>query len=148
VRYPPNLAVSHRSILSLQLAFFVKDYPNALKAANAFDSKLKSDASAYSNDYYPALALAARQVMAQVEITVGRNADGTLNRDDVLIFMHGTRTSAIEEIYASAPFWLYINPELLRMLLQPIINEQIRKGMLFAAQGAVMDLGEFPGDGD
>jgi hypothetical protein len=92
--------------------------------------------------------LAARQVMAKVEITVGRNADGTLNRDDVLIFMHGPRTSAIEEIYASAPFWLYVNPELLRMLLQPIINEHIRKGISSASQGAVTDLGEFTGHGD
>ena len=148
MRFPPKSAISHRSILSIQLAFFIKDYPNALKAANAFDSKLQADASVYSSDYYPALALAARQVMAQVEITVGRNADGTLNRDDVLIFMHGTRTSAIEELYASAPFWLYLNPELLRLLLQPIINEHIRKGISSASQGAVIDLGEFPSHDD
>jgi len=99
----------------------------------------------YSDDYYPALAFAARQVMAQVEVTVGRNADGTLNRDDVLIFTHGVRTSAIEELYASAPFWLYVNPELLRLLLQPIINEHIRKGISSASQGAVVDLGKFQG---
>ena len=86
--------------------------------------------------------------MAQVEITVGKNADGTLNRDDVLMFMHGLRTSAIEELYASAPFWLYLNPELLRLLLQPIINEYTRKGISSASQGAVMDLGEFPSHDD
>jgi len=55
--------------------------------------------------------------------------------------MHGPRTSAIEELYASAPFWLYLNPELLRMLLQPIINEHIRKGISSASMGAVIDLG-------
>ena len=86
--------------------------------------------------------------MAQVELTVGKHPDGTFNRDDTLMFMHGPRTSAIEELYASAPFWLYLNPELLRMLLQPIINEHIRKGISSASQGAVMDLGEFPGYGD
>jgi len=139
---PSRLAISYRSIV--QLAFFIKDYPIALKTAKAFDSKLKSDASVYSGDYYPALAFAARQVVAQVEVTVGKNADGTLNRDDVLIFMHGSRTSAIEELYASAPFWLYVNPELLRLLLQPIINEHIRKGISSASQGAVVHLGESP----
>ena len=137
----PKWAISHRSIRPHQLSFFIKDYPNALQAANAFDSKLKSDADKYSSDYYSALALAARQVMAHVEVTVGKNADATLNRDDVLIFMHGSRTNAIEEIYASAPFWLYLNPELLRLLLQPIINEQSRKGISSASQGAVIDLG-------
>ena len=86
--------------------------------------------------------------MAQVEITVGKNVDGTLNRDDVLMFMHGPRASAIEELYASAPFWLYVNPELLRLLLQPIINEHIRKGISSASQGAVIDLGEFPNHSD
>ena len=144
MRFPSKSAISHRSILSVQLAFFIKDYPNALQTARAFDSKLKSDASVYSNNYYPALAFAARQVMAQVEITVGKNADGTLNRDDVLIFMHGIHTSAIVELYASAPFWLYVNPELLRLLLQPIINEHIRKGISSASQGAVAHLGESP----
>jgi hypothetical protein len=59
-------------------------------------------------------------------------------------FMHGDRTSAIEELYASAPFWLYLNPELLKFLLQPIINEHTRKGISSASQGAVTDLGEFP----
>lgn len=82
--------------------------------------------------------------MAKVEITVGRNPNGSPNRDDVLMFMHGDRTSAIEELYASAPFWLYLNPELLKLLLQPIINEHIRKGISSASQGAVTDLGESP----
>jgi len=86
--------------------------------------------------------------MAQVEITVGRNADNTLNGDDILIFMHGPRTSAIEEIYASAPFWLYLKPEILRLLLQPIINEHTRKGISSASEGAVIDLGGFPSHGD
>ena len=102
----------------------------------------------YSSDYYSALALAARQVFAQVEITVGRNADGSFNHDDILMFMHGDRVNAIEELYASAPFWLYLNPDLLSLLLQPIINEHIRRGISSASQGAVMDLGEFPGHDD
>jgi len=132
----------------LQLAWFIQDYPNALQAAKAFDTNLQSAAAAYGPDYYPVLTLAARQVMAQVELTVSKNSDGTFNRDDTLMFMHGSRTSAIEELYASAPFWLYLNPELLRMLLQPIINEHIRKGISSASQGAFIDLGGFPGHGD
>jgi hypothetical protein len=142
---PSNLAVSHQSIPLLQLSFFIKDYPRALEAAKAFDSNLQTVAANYGNDYYAALAMAARQVLAQVEVTVGRNANGTFNRDDILIFMHGDRTSAIEELYASAPFWLYLNPELLRLLLQPIINEHTRMGISSASQGAIIDLGELPG---
>lgn len=132
-----------------QLAWFIQDYPNALQAAQAFDNKLKQAADKYGSDYYPVLTLAARQVMAQVELTVGKHPDGKFNFDDTLMFMHGSRTSATEELYASAPFWLYFNPELLRMLLQPIINEHIRQGISSASQnGAVMDLGEFLGHDD
>lgn len=124
-----------------QISFSLQDYNNALATANNFDSTLKASAAAVNANYYPILALAARQVFARVEITVGKRADGSLNPDDTLAFLRADRTSAIEELYASAPFWLYVNPELLRLMLQPIVNEHKRIGTTAASGGTVLDLG-------
>ena len=107
------------------------DYNNALAAANAFDSKLQSDATAINPDYYPVVLL---------DRDYSRHVGRRLAQDDTLAFLKGDRTSAIEELYASAPFWLYINPELLR-LLQPIVNEHMRLGIAAASGGVVPDLG-------
>lgn len=96
---------------------------------------------AVNANYYPILALAARQVFARIEITVGKRPDGSFNPDDTLAFLKADRTSAIEELYASAPFWLYVNPELLRLMLQPIVNEHKRIGATGASGGTVLDLG-------
>jgi len=96
---------------------------------------------AISTNYFSVLALAARQVFARMELTVGKRADGSLNPDDTLAFLRTDRTSAIEELYASAPFWLYTNPELLRLMLQPFINEHKRIGAGGALGGVVQDLG-------
>jgi Domain of unknown function (DUF4965) len=114
-----------------------------LATANAFDSKLQTDTATINANYYPVVSLAARQVFARVEITVGKRADGSLNPDDALAFLKEDRTSAIEILYASAPFWLYVNPELLRLLLQPIVNEHKRIGIAAASNGVVQDLGRW-----
>lgn len=65
------------------------DYPNMLARANAFDSKLASDALAITpqnSDYANILALSARQLFGAIEITSGW--DGTTQiSTDIMAFM-------------------------------------------------------------
>lgn len=72
-----------------QISFFLGDYSNAIKSAQAFDLKLSTDAIKISEDYASLVPLSVRQALGSIEITVSKDANGTYNTDDVLIFMKG-----------------------------------------------------------
>jgi hypothetical protein len=78
----------------IQVTQFLQDYAAALSTAQAFDAKVRSDASAISSDYADIVDLSIRQAMAAIEITVSKNDDGTFNADDILVFMKGQKRLA------------------------------------------------------
>lgn len=80
------------SLPRFQISFFLGDFQNAVTSANSFDSKVNSDASKISSDYASIVELSIRQVLGATEITVSKNADGTFNTSDVLVFMKGLST--------------------------------------------------------
>lgn len=67
----------------------MNDYSNALSSAQAFDTKLQSDASAISSDYAEVVALSVRQALGAMEITVSKNGVNSWNTSDVLVFLKG-----------------------------------------------------------
>ena len=67
----------------------MSDYSNAVESAESFDSQVQSDAFKISSDYAAIVALSIRQAFASTEITISKNADGSFNTSDVLIFMKG-----------------------------------------------------------
>lgn len=73
-----------------QVTSFLKDYSAALTRAQAFDSKVQSDASAISTDYASIAALSVRQAFGATELTVSKNSAGGFNTSDVLMFMKGS----------------------------------------------------------
>lgn len=68
----------------------MNDFSGALSRANAFDTKVNSDASKISQDYASIVALSIRQALAATEITISRNSDGSFNVNDVIVFMKGS----------------------------------------------------------
>ncbi|KAG8806415.1 hypothetical protein FRC19_007267, partial [Serendipita sp. 401] len=106
------------------ISFFLNDYELAVSSANNFDSKLSTAASQISGTYSDLAVLAARQVASHIEVTVSTGSDGKLNASDVMVFMGNDGVNRLEEIYASAPFWIYLNPEILRLMLLPNIRWQ------------------------
>ncbi|KAG8767092.1 hypothetical protein FRC15_005929, partial [Serendipita sp. 397] len=106
------------------ISFFLNDYELAVSSANNFDSKLSTAASQISGTYSDLAGLAARQVASHIEVTVSTGSDGKLNASDVMVFMGNDGVNRMEEIYASAPFWIYINPDILRLMLLPNIRWQ------------------------
>ncbi|KAG8851725.1 hypothetical protein FRC20_001668, partial [Serendipita sp. 405] len=104
------------------ISFFLNDYDSAVTSANNFDSKLNIAASQISSNYADLTILAARQVASHIEVTVSTGSDGRLNASDVMVFMGNDGVNRMEEIYASTPFWIYTNPEILRLMLLPNIR--------------------------
>jgi hypothetical protein len=67
----------------------MNDYSSALSTAEAFDTKLQTDASAISSDYADVVALSVRQAFGAMEITVSSDGDNSWNSSDVLVFLKG-----------------------------------------------------------
>ena len=68
------------------ISAFIADFDGALGRAKTFDSKVKSDAGKISSDYVGIVELSIRQALAAIEITIAKNADGTWNTGDPLVF--------------------------------------------------------------
>ena len=70
----------------------LEDYPNIYARATDFDNKLTSDALAITpqnSDYANIVALSARQLFGNIELTSGW--DGTTHvPTDIMAFMRGT----------------------------------------------------------
>ncbi|KAF9042247.1 hypothetical protein BJ165DRAFT_260171 [Panaeolus papilionaceus] len=107
---------------------FIAGFPKAMENAVALDTRIMNDAGKVSTDYADLVALSLRQTMGAIEITSVQNSDGSWKDKDVKIFMRdngiGRRTNAVETVYASFPTFLYLNPELARYLLEPLLDYQ------------------------
>ena len=119
---------------------FLADYPNAWNRANQLDQKISANASAISSDYQNLVALAARQVFGATELTGGNSPS------DVMMFMkdvgtsrfvlsdslqgcissnqHYRRMNPVDVLYASFPFFLYLNATYAGHLLTPLLEYQ------------------------
>ncbi|KAJ8515462.1 hypothetical protein ONZ45_g7115 [Pleurotus djamor] len=117
--------------------FVLDDFPRALTNADALDNKIKLAGDAISPEYASLLALSARQAMSAMEITLPIPGAGqSWNQSDVKAYMknigagtetNGNPSSSVNDVsilYASFPFFLYLNPEIGRYLLTPLLEYQ------------------------
>jgi len=135
-----------------------KDYAATAKEAKLWTMKLRNDvAYYYAQDkvtdthaevsslseeelYYAIVALSARQILAANVLTESANnttgptifqkeisSDGKVNTADV--------------IYPALPFWLYANPEVLRLLLKPVFEFQ--ESGIYHERYTMHDIGRF-----
>ncbi|KAJ3967181.1 hypothetical protein EV361DRAFT_931862 [Lentinula raphanica] len=129
------------------LTFLMNDSSNALQRAIALDNNITTAANAISSNYADLVTLAARQVMAGMEITVGVGSNGQINASDIQFFMkdigNSQRTNPVEVLYASLPAILYFNATWTRYLLEPLL--QYQQSSLYQLSLASQDLGSaFP----
>ncbi|KAK7060514.1 hypothetical protein VNI00_001279 [Paramarasmius palmivorus] len=98
---------------------FLGDYDSALSRAKALDTKVNDDASKISADYAGVVALSVRQFFGTIELTLSRKADGSLDTDDVLVFMKGNNgnMNTVDVIFPAWPAMLYFNPLIGKYLL-------------------------------
>ncbi|EIW78712.1 DUF1793-domain-containing protein [Coniophora puteana RWD-64-598 SS2] len=126
---------------------FVADYSTALSDANTFDAKVKSDASAISDHYYALVALTIRQAFGGLELTLGKNSDGSWNTDNPYLFLKEISSDGnMQTVDVMFPMWplvLYTNPTLGKYLLKPLLDFQATG--IWTYGYAVHDLGQkFP----
>ena len=117
----PSLWTAYYSSDTDALDFFYGDYSNAVTTSEAFDSQVATDATAAGGqDLLTLTSLAARQAMAGSELAGDKtksyffmkeiSSDGNAQTVDVMFPLH--------------PFLLYANPELLKMILDPLFENQ------------------------
>ncbi|KAF5390714.1 hypothetical protein D9757_002684 [Collybiopsis confluens] len=107
---------------------FIQDYSDALDRANNLDAQVNKDASAVSSDYAGLVALSIRQLLGATEITISQNVDGSYNTNDVLVFFKEISSdgnvNTVDVIYPAWPGFLYLNPELGKLLLEGLFAYQ------------------------
>ncbi|KAJ7031515.1 DUF1793-domain-containing protein [Mycena alexandri] len=129
------------------VSFFLNDYSNALKTANALDQKVEADANKISPDYAGIVALSIRQSLAANELTISKNAQGGWNTSDVLYFMKEISSdgniNTVDVMFPAFPVFLYLLPELGQYLMEPLYRYQV-SGQ-YPNKWAVHDMGpHFP----
>lgn len=109
------------------------------------DTQILKAAANISDVYTNFVSVAARQAIAGTELTITKGSDGNWNTSDVKMFMKDignskwarfcgrrlttlttsfSRTSPVETLYASFPFFLSINTTYAGQLLSPLLEIQ------------------------
>ncbi|KAG5990664.1 hypothetical protein E4U54_004051, partial [Claviceps lovelessii] len=133
----PSLWTSYFSEQDL-VTFFFKDYDDAGHASNRLDARVRGDSvAAGGQDYATMTTLVVRQVFGALAYS------GTSS--DPLIFLKEISSNSdiqtVDVIFPAFPILLYLNPNLLKYLLEPLlINDRYH----YPNDYAQHDLGRFP----
>ncbi len=101
------------------LAFAYKDRTAAVTRADTLDSNLNTAATAVGGSQYAALAaVTLRQAFAATELT-NTIANPYLFLEEI---SSSDNVQTVDVLYPSSPVFLYMNPELLRYLIEPVID--------------------------
>ncbi|KAI0259716.1 hypothetical protein BC834DRAFT_904631 [Gloeopeniophorella convolvens] len=123
---------------------YTADFPDALTRALTLESKIAADAAFLPPAYMDLVSLSTRFVYASTAITIGTGTSGKPNTSDVMAFLKntgeavGARVSAVETLYATWPMFMYLDPSLGKLLLEPLLKFQSENSAL---PYAAMDLG-------
>ena len=75
------------SNIEVQIVDFLNDFSNASSRAQQLDNKILQNANSVSNSLGDLVSLAIAQVYGSMQLTVGTDAHGNLNKSDVMMFM-------------------------------------------------------------
>lgn len=103
------------------LSFFHNDFEDSSTLSGAFDSQVAKDSLAVGGDDYLTLtSLSARQVLASTQLA------GT--EDKMYLFLKEISSdgnmNTVDIIFPAYPFFLYSNPELLKLVMEPLYENQ------------------------
>lgn len=103
---------------------FLDDYVAAATESQSIDSTLETRAvEAAGTNYSDILALSTRQAWGAIDVTIPND---TLDTNDVLVFMKEISSdgnvNTIDVIYPAFPIFYVMNPEYIRLLLEPVMR--------------------------
>lgn len=104
------------------LSFFHKDYSTSSSLASDFDSQVAKDSVALGgNDYLALTSLAARQAIGATQLC------GT--EDNMYLFLKEISSdgnlNTVDVMFPVYPFFIYTNPELLKLVMEPLYENQL-----------------------
>jgi hypothetical protein len=122
------------------LKMAARDFTSLKERAEKFDAELTADLIKAGGEKYAALAIAAyRQTLAAHKLTA--DFDGTPLYFSKENFSNGC-IATVDVTYPSAPFYLLLNPQLLKAMLRPIMDYASSPRWRFPY--APHDLGTYP----
>lgn len=105
----------------MQLTFFYDDYANATSTMNSFDGQVETDSiAAGGQDYLTITSLAARQAFGATQLT------GTPEKMYLFLkeISSDGNVQTVDVIFPFHPILMYSNPTLLKLLLDPLFENQ------------------------
>jgi hypothetical protein len=119
-----------------QLIEFFNDFSNASLRAQQLDQKILQGAASISGLLGDLVSFATAQVYGSTQLTIAFDEYGQFNESDVMAFMQtmgGLMTAslalqhqvnAVETLYLAFPAFMYIDPKLGGLLLEPLFRLQ------------------------
>ncbi|KAH9013335.1 hypothetical protein EDB84DRAFT_1278273, partial [Lactarius hengduanensis] len=120
-QYPGDLAGDGTLIYD-----FMNDFANASLRAQKLDQKILQEAAPISGLYGDLVSYATAQVYGNTLLTVATDSSGEFNKSDVMAFITfvGGRVNPVEKMYFAFPAFMYIDPDLGGLLLEPLFRLQ------------------------
>jgi hypothetical protein len=139
VQQLPPLWTSYFSSELDLVSFFYNDWSNAQTSATSIDTKVATDSLANAGqDYLTITSLAVRQVFATTQLAGSQDSYHLFLKE---ISSNGDMQT-VDVIFPAFPLFIYFNPDLGRLLLEPLfINQEAGN---WPAAYAIHDLGVFP----
>ncbi|KAH9027085.1 hypothetical protein EDB85DRAFT_1868559 [Lactarius pseudohatsudake] len=111
---------------------FMNDFANAASRARKLDQKILQEAVPISGPLGDLVSLATAQVYGSTQLASATSASGGLNNSDVMAFMKNingmplerNRVNPVETLYSAFPAFMYIDPDLGGLLLEPLFRLQ------------------------
>lgn len=121
------------------VSFFYNDWSNAQAASSKIDNKVATDSLANAGqDYLTITSLAVRQVFATTQLAGAQDSYHLFLKE---ISSNGDMQT-VDVIFPAFPLFIYFNPDLGRLLLEPLfINQEAGN---WPNAYAIHDLGVFP----
>ncbi|KAF1357478.1 DUF1793-domain-containing protein [Lizonia empirigonia] len=117
----PSLWKSYFANDLAALTFFHKDYSESSKLSSDLDNQVLEDSiAAAGQDYATLTTLAARQAFAATQL-VGTDDKHYLFLKEI---SSNGNTQTIDVIYPASPIFFYMNPDLIKLLLDPHFENQ------------------------
>ncbi|KAH8995309.1 hypothetical protein EDB92DRAFT_1943297 [Lactarius akahatsu] len=127
------------------LADFISDFANASSRAQELDLKILQQASPISGPLGDLVSLATAHVYGSFLLTIALDANGNFDDLDVMAFMRNmggsktNRVNAVETLYSAFPAFMYIDPGLGRLFLEPLFR--LQASQIYTNLYAAADIG-------
>ena len=128
--------MNNASHIISKIADFLYDFANASSRAQQLDQRILQDAAPISGMLGDLVSFATAQVYGSTQLTISMDSYGHYNESDVMAFMTNmgglltgdpylpNRVNAVETLYSAFPAFMYIDPKLGGLYLEPLFRLQ------------------------